>query len=145
MQEDELAAYATIVIGGSVRMGVVQCAAFVIRHWHILRGKHVIIFSVSATFPAQPAIPNWYERSFPDHIRSAVHFFPLPGRLMHFDVRDRMILWFPRAILRRAMRRNPSDVLAQQYRQITGPYDHVRREALGPLLQFLGTESETGG
>lgn len=138
--DDVLRRCKTVIIGGSVRMGMITCADFLKRRWNILHSKHIVLFSVSATDPADPEIRTYYAKSVPDHMRAAIRYFPLPGRVGTLDWTDRLLMTFPRHMLRRQLRLDPAnEELRKKYEEMTKPFDHTARTAIDPLLQYCAS------
>jgi menaquinone-dependent protoporphyrinogen IX oxidase len=138
--KETLERYDTVILGGSVRMGIITCSDFCIRHWEILKDKRIILFSVSGSKPTDPDIQDYYERSLPLHIRQAIHYVPLWGRLGTLDWKDRMLMIFPRVSLRNQLAADPGNpVLREKYEHIMKPFDHVTHSAIGPILDYTHT------
>ena len=133
----------TMVIGGSVRMGKITCADFILRHWKILKDKRIILFSVSGTPPENPAVQRYFEGSLPADIRSLIRFFPLPGRHTPLDFGDRFLVWFPKTVLRFRMwlARTPEarHAAAVEFRMLDQLSDHVDRSRIAPILACCGS------
>ena len=134
---DHLRRYDAVVVGGSVRMGKITCASFLRRHWGVLQGKRVVLFSVSATHPEDPEIAKYYERSVPEEIRRSIRYFPLWGKFGALDWVDEVLMFFPRSQLRRQLKRDPgNEKLRKIYEGMTVPFDHVERRSADPIIQY---------
>jgi menaquinone-dependent protoporphyrinogen IX oxidase len=127
-----------VVIGGSVRIGKITCAPFIVRHWNILKDKRILLFAVAGTPPESPEVRSYFEGSLPANIRSSVAFFPLPGRHVPLDLGDRFLVWFPKTGLRfRARFAKTADERAaaeKDYRMMNELSDHVNRDSLAPII-----------
>lgn len=144
--EGDLLSAETVVVGGAVRVGKITCAKFILRHWDVLKSRQVILFSVSGKPPSAPEVLRYFEGSLPEHIRSSIHFFALPGRHGMLDAGDRIAMWFPLTFLKMQMRfaKSPEarSVAAEEYRQMSEPYDHVDRQHIEPILTSLKNSSQ---
>jgi menaquinone-dependent protoporphyrinogen IX oxidase len=77
----DLESYHIIILGGSVRVGKIVIAPFIMDHWSVMKGKNVILFTTSGTPPQHPKIKSIYEKSLPEEIRKDIKYFPLHGRV----------------------------------------------------------------
>lgn len=87
--------------------------------------------------PAEkPDRQEWFERSVPPEARKGVAHFPLQGRsMMNLNLWDRLLMLFPKAQLRLAYWREPTPEHATALASMR-PFDGVRRESIGPILDF---------
>lgn len=125
----DFAAYDVIVFGSPVRTGRIVLAPAIVSSWSTIRGKPVVLFTVSGTPPDHPVLRTLYKISLPADIRKDIRYFPLHGRMVHrtLSARDRALVSVGRAIqqdetLKRFMRED---------------FDGVKRENLAPLLEHL--------
>ena len=125
----------TVIFGASIRMGKLQQADFLRKHWSVLRSKKLIIFSVSAAPPPDPAVRTYYEMSLPDEIRNHATFVPLPGRVTPLDVLDTFLMLFPKTVtaVKAFFTRDPKDIAIAE--GIRKQFDHVNRAAIEPILR----------
>ncbi len=135
--DEALDLYKTVILGAPVRMGIIICADFLNEYWEQLKGKRIILFSVSGTEPGDPEICTYYEKSLPEHIRNAIRYFPLWGRAKHLDLKDRLLMLFPQISFRLRLWLDPGNpVLQKKFREITMSFDHVERRTVEPLLEY---------
>jgi hypothetical protein len=126
--------YATVIVGGAVRMGKITAANFLMRHWPILRKKRVILFSFSASPPWSPETEAYLPGSLPEEIRDAIRWVPLWGRSSDLDAKDRLLILFPKAIFRLRMLRDKTGEARARYEGLRHPFDHVARDNIAPVL-----------
>ncbi len=140
VQEGELKEAGTVIIGGYVWVGKITAAPFLQKHWNILQGKRVALFSVSGSKPDDPEVQKYVEASLPADIHAAIRFFPLWGRHGKLDLRDRFMMWFPRTALRSKVRSGKTEAEREKARQdlaaITDMSDHVKRSAVEPIVTW---------
>ena len=131
-----LALYDTVIVGGYVRMGTIIGSEFIVRQWDALRKKDVMLFSVAGAPAHVPDRIHWFERSLPQHIHEQVTHFALRGRSRDLDLRDRLLIAFPKTLLRISAYFKPSDA---KKKAIAGfsPFDAVLRETTAPIIAHV--------
>jgi menaquinone-dependent protoporphyrinogen oxidase len=131
---ETLARYDRVIIGSCVRMGKIAAAGFLKNHWHVLKNKHVVLFTVSGARPDNPELRTCYEKSLPRMIRDGVAYVPLWGRMKELDWKDRMLMSVPRFMIRRQLRKHPTPELRKRYEEMTKPFDHVEKATVDPIV-----------
>ena len=123
--EGDLAGADTVVLGSSVQVESLTMKAWIGRHWPVLKGKRVILYSVSATNPAdEPAIKAILQRSLTPEMISHVRFFPLHGRIRLADY------GFPLRQIMKAMMKSDKGSGSGA----AGEFDFVKRENTAPIV-----------
>jgi menaquinone-dependent protoporphyrinogen IX oxidase len=125
----DLARYDIIIIGGSVRVGNIVIATFIVDNWSVLEGKKVILFTTSGTPPQHPKIRSIYEKSLPEEIRREIKYFPLHGRIS----RENLTL-FDKFLIAIGKIMEQDETLKKDMGK---DFDGVQRENLLPLLKYL--------
>jgi menaquinone-dependent protoporphyrinogen IX oxidase len=71
-----------VIIGGWILASSMKTSSWIKKNWSRLKGKHVILFSVSGAKPDEKLKKEFLEKSLPDDIAKEVIFFPLRGRFI---------------------------------------------------------------
>lgn len=132
----DLAAYDTIIVGGYLRMGRIIGADFFARHRDALAGKRLVLFSVAGAPERSPERAVWFEESVPEDLRESVQHFPLRGRAKGLNWWDRLLMSFPKMVLRAQYRRDPSDANRRALASMD-EFDAVSRDAIAPLVSAV--------
>ncbi len=121
--------YDVIVFGSPIRTGRIVLAPFIVSSWSAIRGKSLVLYTVSGTPPDHPVLQTLYSVSLPADMRKDIRYFPLHGRMIHrnLSARDRALVSVGRAIQK-------DEVLKKFMRE---DFDGVKRENLAPLLEHL--------
>jgi len=118
-----------IVFGSPVRLGRIVLAPFIVDAWPRLKGKTVLLFTVSGMPPEHPGLRKCYEADLPVDLRNDIRYFPLRGRMRRsaLSARDRALVSVGRMM--------QTD---ETLKKLMGEdFDGVRREQLIPLLDQL--------
>jgi flavodoxin len=128
--QDALAKSDVLVFGGYVHAGKISIRNVMRKHWPIIEGKPVVLFTTSGTPPTETGtIQAVFEGSFPPEIRERLTFFPLWGRIdkAQWKLADRALVRIGSWI-----EKDP-DVK----RGMVSDFDGVRKEALEPLVKHI--------
>ncbi|MFP3903026.1 MAG: flavodoxin domain-containing protein [Armatimonadota bacterium] len=120
---EALDGYDTIVFGGWIHAGKLRGADFIQKHWDVLQGKCVAVFSVSGKPPESDDVQKALENALPEPICDEVECFSIPGRLIYNNLRlvDRLLVTV-------AGRRGVE-------------FDGVEKSNIIPIVQFLRRDS----
>lgn len=132
----DISAHDVVVCGGYLHIGKVIGAEFLQTHWDALRSKKVALFTVAGAPAESPERTRWFEASLPQHIRATLDHFPLRGRALDLDWKDRALLTFPRVLmhLKYWATRDPKDkVVLDGFK----PFDAVNKESIAPLVAHI--------
>jgi len=119
-----------VVIGSWVLASKFKARSWIVKHWDDLRGRKVILFSVSGAEPDEKIGKEFLDGSLPEEIRNSVIYFPLQGRFLIDQLN-----FADRNMTKVASRLFGSDPLL---RQMMAGIDGVRRENIGPILDAIG-------
>ncbi len=136
VRSSDIAPYDTIIVGGYLRMGKIQGVDFLTRYWSDLSGKRLFLFSVAGAPERSPERALWFGNSLPEHIREHVQHFPLRGRAKNLNWWDRFLISFPKILLRRAYKKDPSEA---NKRALAGmdEFDAVSRPSIAQLVNAV--------
>ena len=132
---DTLSAYDVIIFGGYLHIGKIVGIEIVTQNWSILETKKIIVFSVSGSPPEKSDLQTWYAQNVPEQMRSRIRYFPLQGRVKNLDLKDRVLIAFPRTLLRvqyLVTRQLRYKVAVETFK----PFDAVTKENIVPLVTF---------
>ena len=125
------AEYDIIVFGSYIRTGRIVIAPLILESWSNIRGKKVVLFTVSGTPPTHPSIQQIFSKGFPEEIRKEIRYFPLRGRLVSQDLSffDKLLVAIGRIMekdeaMRKIMRED---------------FDDVERDNLAPVSAYIKT------
>ena len=137
IQTEELAQYDTVICGGYLHMGKIVGVDFLQKNWDTLKSKRIGLFTVSAAPSESPEQQKWFEANVPPAIRAQVRHFPLQGRAMNLDFKDRVLVALPQTMLRLAYFFNHS---AENKKAIDSfkPFDEVKKEYIASIVAFIG-------
>jgi len=136
VSESDISAVDTVIVGGYLHIGKIVGADVLQKYWTVLASKRVVLFSVAGAPAESPERQTWFEKSVPKEIRSLVRHFPLRGRALNLDLKDRMLLMFPRLMmyLKYWKTGDPKDKAAiDEFK----PFDGVRKESIAPLCAHI--------
>jgi menaquinone-dependent protoporphyrinogen IX oxidase len=127
-KEKDLAGADTIILGSSVMVDSLSMKGWIKARWPLLKEKRVILFSVSATSPAdEPAVKGILEHSMTPEMISHMRFFPLHGRLI---IANLPLLLRP--LIKAIMK---SEKGSDSGAGMTGEFDGVKRENIEPIIK----------
>lgn len=132
---EDIAASDVILCGAYLRIGKYMGADFLTSHWDLLKDKKVGLFTVSGAPGTSPEQAKWFEANIPREVRARVRHFPLQGRSRDLDLKDRMLIWFPKMAWRITymLDRSPKNKATLESFK---PFDGVKREYIQPILDF---------
>lgn len=136
IRDGDIDAFDVIVCGCYLHIGKMIGADFLTKHWGVLKSKRVVLFSVAGAPANVPERVQWFEANVPEEIRTHVHHFPLRGRAMNLDLKDRFLLSFPRMMmhLKYWKTHDPKDKAAIEAFK---PFDGVDKDSIEPLVSHI--------
>jgi hypothetical protein len=134
-----LGGYDAVVFGGYLFMSKVKGVEFVVRNWQDLKGKKVALFTVSASPPGSPDVAKAVEDSVPADIRSGARVFQFWGRVPKWDLRDYLLCSFPKMCYLLKYKVTGDPKYKAKAEAMVAPADHVRKEQIKPLLEYLNS------
>jgi len=137
VRPESLAAYDAVVFGGYLYVGKIVGAEFVTRNWPALEKKKVVVFSSSGSPPGDPALTAAFEAAFSPAIRARVKYFPLPGRRGRLDLKDSLLMLFPRAMLYLAWLSKRDEKSRKEFDGMSRQFDRVDKAAIAPLVREI--------
>ena len=120
--------YDLLLLGSSILFFRARIRRWVRDHWSELRGKPLLLFTVSGA-PAGPKLDGWVANSFPKDVRSQLEHVALRGRLDHADVS-----WWLRVLLKIGSLANPDPQAKQEERH---GFDYMDRASVEPILEWV--------
>ncbi|MDE1860452.1 MAG: hypothetical protein KGH72_01920 [Candidatus Micrarchaeota archaeon] len=124
-----------VVFGGYLYAGKIMGAEFINNNWPLLQGKEVILFTASGSPPESQGLKDAFNKGFPEPVRAKIRYFPMPGRMGKLDLKDNILMLFPRtgAYLSWLVKRDErSKFIAES---LGKPFDHVKKENIEPLVR----------
>jgi hypothetical protein len=117
-------------------MGKIIGADFFSRHREAIVGKKLCLFSVAGAPERSPERTVWFEASVPADMRDAVRHFPLRGRAKDLNWWDRLLMSFPKMMLRIQYLRDPSEANRRALSSMD-EFDAVSRDSIAPLVSAV--------
>ena len=125
--------YDLLILGTSIIVGKPTIARWMKKHWAMLWGRNILLYSVSGTAPGHPDLQTWMQRHLGEEILSQVKYIPLRGRLDPGE-----LPWILRTMLRLAARasRDP-----EVKRRMSAGFDYMDRNSLKPILAWYAAQT----
>lgn len=125
--------YDLLILGTSVIVGKPTIARWMKKHWPMLWGRKLLLYSVSGTAPGHPDLQTWMRRHLGDEILSQLEYVPLRGRL---DLEE--LPWLLRMMLKLAARAS-QDPEAKS--RMSEGFDYMDRNSLKPILEWYAAQT----
>jgi hypothetical protein len=134
----DLDSHDVIVFGSYLHIGKIVDVDFLQKKWSLLSQKRVVLFTVSGAGPGSEE-QKFYENNLPTRIRSTITHFAFPGRAKNLDVKDTLLMLFPRgaALLTYLRERTPKNWAAYEHFR---SFDGVKREHIAPLVAAVRSD-----
>jgi menaquinone-dependent protoporphyrinogen IX oxidase len=84
-----------IIIGSHIKISHIKAADWIKMHWHWLKDKKLLLYSVSGSYADKKQQREILEMSLPEDILSDFVYYPLPGKLdkSQLNFWDRIIVF----------------------------------------------------
>lgn len=132
VSDTDLSSHEIIVFGSYLHIGKIVDVEYIQRNWPLLASKKIVLFTVSGAGPG-PAESKFYEDNLPTDIRSKILHFAFRGRASGLDIKDTLLMLFPRtqALLTYFRDKTPEHWAAYEHFK---SFDAVKREDIAPLV-----------
>ena len=125
--------YDLLILGTSIIIGKPTIARWMKKHWPMLWGRKLLLFSVSGTAPGHPDLTAWMHRHLGEEIMSQVEYVPLRGRL---DLEE--VPWLIRGLLKLAAGASKDP---DTKKRMSEGFDYMDRGSLRPILDWYKNET----
>lgn len=127
--------YDLLILGTSVIVGKPTISGWIKKNWHQLRGRKLLLFSVSGTAPGHPDLPIWMYRHLGEGIMGNLKYLPLRGSLKLSE-----LPWWVRLILKVAAKvtKDPD-----AKKRMSVGFDHTNRNSLEPIFKWYREQTRT--
>lgn len=118
-----------LVIGSNVKIGHIQAAAWIKKHWEWIEDKRLILFSVSGTYADEQVHEQIFRTSLSEDLALHFQYFRLPGRLNKSDLH-----LFDRILVYMASRTLPAEIDRERLKE---GFDYVDPDSLDELKDVV--------
>jgi len=124
----------TLVFGGHLHASSIAGSKFVRSNWERLKGKNVIIFTVSGSQPDDPDLQAAVAGNFPASIREKAAVFYLRGRAGKLDFLDSTLMLFPKMKAYLEYMKTKDKGALEAFEKMH-TFDFVSRESIAPIVK----------
>lgn len=133
---DSVSKYKKIVFGTYLFIGTLSGIGEILKKWSYIEKKKVILFTVSAAKPDNPIITEAYTKGVPASIRSKIKFFALRGRMTKLDLRDTLLVSFPKTMLK-IQYFFSKDKMCLKMIEGFSPFDGMDKKSIEPIVKEI--------
>ena len=127
-EKPDLSKYDFFILGSSIFIYKPTIRKWLKRRWPEIKGKPVLLFTVSGAEPGSPELQKWVEDNLGREIIDTITYVPLRGRLKIEE-----LPWYIRFMLK--LGANKEEDPEVKKRMVEG-FDYMDQSAIQPILEW---------
>lgn len=128
------AVYDTLILGSSIIVTAPTIKKWLFAHWEELKGKKLLLFTVSGTAPGHSDLILWLNKHLTEEMIWNMQYEPLRGRM-----NPKELPWHIRTLLRLASRFEKDP---EARNRMKNGFDYMDRDSLIPILEWIDAQKK---